>query len=199
MRDHQRGAGEAGEPALQPHRRFQVEVVRRLVQQQQVGIGEQRRRQCHAHPPAAGEFLHRPRLRRLIEAETGQDGGGAGRGGVGADGQQTIMQLGQAVRVRGFRLRQQRQPFRVALQHDIDQGLRTLRRLLPHRRQLRAGGEADVAAVHRQFAGDGAQQGGLAGAVAADQADAAAGVDGQVRLVQQRAAAHADDGAGNHQ
>ena len=30
-----------------------IEVVRRLVQQQQVGFGEQQRRQRHAHAPAA--------------------------------------------------------------------------------------------------------------------------------------------------
>ncbi len=64
VRDDQRRAGEARQPALQPQRRFEVEVVGRLVQQQQVGVGEQRRGQRHAHPPAAGEFRHRPRLRR---------------------------------------------------------------------------------------------------------------------------------------
>src|SRR3712207_9444485 len=52
----QHGAAEALEPALQPHRSFQVEVVGGLVQQQQVGLQEQRAGQRHAHPPAAGEL-----------------------------------------------------------------------------------------------------------------------------------------------
>ena len=60
-----------------------------------------------------------------------------------------------------------------------------------------AGGEADVSAVQRHFAGDGAQQGGLAGAVAADQADAAALVHREVGTVQDGASAKADGGAGD--
>ena len=51
----------------------------------------------------------------------------------------------------------------------------------------------------RQLAGDGAQQGGFTRAVAADQADATPRIDRQVRAIQQRAAAHADDGFGNNQ
>ncbi len=41
--------------ALEPDRPFEVEIVRRLVEQQNVGIGEQRRRQRHSHAPAARE------------------------------------------------------------------------------------------------------------------------------------------------
>ena len=59
------------------------------------------------------------------------------------------------------------------------------------------GGQPDVAAVQRHLAGDGAQQGGLAGAVAADQADAAALVHGEVGAVQDAAPAEADGGAGD--
>ena len=59
VRDQQHGAGEAGEPGLQPQRGFQVEVVGRFVEQQQVGGGEQRGGEGHAHPPAAGELLDR--------------------------------------------------------------------------------------------------------------------------------------------
>ena len=47
------------------------------------------------------------------------------------------------------------------------------------------------------LAGDGAQQRGFAGAVAADQADAAAGIDREIGPVQQGAATKADDGTGN--
>ena len=41
---------------LQPERAFEVEIVGRLVEQQQVGLGEQRGGERHPHPPAAGEF-----------------------------------------------------------------------------------------------------------------------------------------------
>ncbi len=59
MGNDQRRAGKARQPTFQPHRRFQVEVVGRLVQQQQVGVGEQRRGQGDAHSPATRK-LRRP-------------------------------------------------------------------------------------------------------------------------------------------
>ena len=95
VRDQQHRAGEAGEPGLQPQRGFQVEVVGRFVEQQQVGVGEQRGGERHAHAPAAGEFLDRARLRGLVEAQAGEDGGGAGRGGIGADRAQAFVDLGE--------------------------------------------------------------------------------------------------------
>ena len=185
VRDHQGGAGEFGEPGFQPQRGFQVQMVGRLVQQQQVGLGEQGGGQRHAHAPAAGKAVHRPRLGGGVEAEAGQDGGGAGGGGVGADGAQPLMDFGQPVGRRGVGLGQQGQPLGVALQHDIDQRGLALGRFLLDAAHAGAAGQADFAAIHRDVAGDGAQQGGFAGAVAADEADAPAGIDGQRRLVKQ--------------
>ena len=52
-------------------------------------------------------------------------------------------------------------------------------------------GEADIAAVHLEVAGDGFEEGGFAGAVAADEADSAALVHGEVRAFEEGAAAHA--------
>ena len=105
VRDQQHRAGEAGEPGLQPQRGFQVEVVGRFVEQQQVGGGEQRGGERHAHAPAAGEFLDRAGLRGLVEAEAGEDGGGAGRGGIGADRAQAFVDLGEPDGRRRCRLR----------------------------------------------------------------------------------------------
>ena len=122
VRDQQCGAGEAGEPAFQPERCLQVEVVGRFVEQQQVGVGEQRGRQGHAHAPAAGEFLDRARLGGLVEAQAGEDGGGAGRSCIGADRAQAFVDLGQAVRFGGVRLGEQCEAFGVALQHGVEQG-----------------------------------------------------------------------------
>src|SRR3569623_617002 len=45
------------EMVLEPERAFEIEIVGRLVEQQQLGSGEQRCGQCHAHSPAAGELL----------------------------------------------------------------------------------------------------------------------------------------------
>ena len=63
--DHR--AFEALEPGFQPDQRVQVQVVGRLVQQQQVGRAHQRARQLQPHAPAAGEAVHR-RV-ELVDAE----------------------------------------------------------------------------------------------------------------------------------
>ena len=47
------------EPVLEPQHGVEVEVVRRLVEQQQVGARHQRLREVQAHAPAAGEARHR--------------------------------------------------------------------------------------------------------------------------------------------
>ena len=51
---------ELGKVVLQPHDRRQVEVVRRLVQKEHVGLDEQRRRKSHADAPAPRELAQRP-------------------------------------------------------------------------------------------------------------------------------------------
>ena len=60
--DDDDGARIVGEMVFQPERAFEVEVVCRLVQQQQVGGRKQRRGQRHAHPPATGKFRAWPVL-----------------------------------------------------------------------------------------------------------------------------------------
>src|SRR3546814_6609333 len=75
----------ASQEAFQPHRRLQVEVVGRLVEQQQVGVREEQRRKRDAHLPPAREAVERLCLHRLVEAEADQDARGARRCGVGVD------------------------------------------------------------------------------------------------------------------
>jgi hypothetical protein len=93
--------------------------------------------------------------------------------------------------VRGFGFRQQRAAFAIRLQHDLEQALRTIRCFLrqpsdtPARRQL------DGAVLGRHIARDHVEQRGLAGAVAADQADPGAGNDAGGGAFQKRAAAYA--------
>ena len=174
-------------------------MVGRLVEQQQVGGGEQGGRECHAHAPAAGELIDRARLLFGIEAEAGEDGGGAGGCGVGTYGAEALVDFRQAVRVGGLQLAQQRQPFRVAFQHGVEQRGASGRGGLLHLRHAGAGGEADLAAIEPEFARDGAQQRGLACTVAPDQADAPPGFHGEVGAVQQRAATHAQGEARNGQ
>ena len=58
MRDGDDGALVVGEEPLEPEHRLGVEVVRRLVEQQQVGRGEQQAAERHAAALAAGERRH---------------------------------------------------------------------------------------------------------------------------------------------
>lgn len=82
---------------LQPDRRFEVEVVGRLVEQQQFRLGEQYPGERHAHAPAAGEVAARPRLRLGVETQARQDLGRPGRGRMGVDVSQPSVDLGDAV------------------------------------------------------------------------------------------------------
>ena len=59
MRDDDDRAGVLAQRLLEPLDRFGVEVVGRLVQQQQVGLFQQGHAQGHAAPLAAGELSHR--------------------------------------------------------------------------------------------------------------------------------------------
>src|SRR5918995_772492 len=52
--DHHR-IGIIANEALQPDRAFEIEVIRRFVEKQNVGRGEQGSRERHPHPPPAGK------------------------------------------------------------------------------------------------------------------------------------------------
>ena len=196
VRDHQRGAGEAREPGLQPQRRFQVEVVGRLVEQQQVGVGEQRGGERHAHAPAAGEFAA-PGAAGRLRRSRGRRGwrprapARPRRRWRRSRSWISARRWGSAVSASC----QQCEALGVALQHGVEQGGVAGRGLPARRWPGGRGRQADVAAVERNVADDRAQQGGFAGTVAADQADAAAGVNREVGGVEQGAAAEADGGA----
>ena len=72
VRGHEQGAVEGLEERLEPHDRLEVEVVRGLVHQQDVGPAEQHPGQGHAHLPAAGEGAHVAVDALVVEAEAVQ-------------------------------------------------------------------------------------------------------------------------------
>ena len=188
--DDQQGSLPVGKVGLQPHGRFQVQVVGRLVQQQEIGPGEQGASQCHAHAPAAGKFRTGPRLCRLVETQAGQDAGGAGGGGLRLDVGEAVVNLGDAGGVmRRFRLGQQGGAFLVGGQDRVDQAGRPARRFLGHGGDARTAAHGDRPGVRVQVAQDQLEQGRLAGAVAPNQAHLVAlgHVDG--RPVEQKPAA----------
>ena len=60
--DHDHRARVAGNVIFEPERPFEVEIIGRLVEQEQVGLREERCRERHPHAPAAGEFRARALL-----------------------------------------------------------------------------------------------------------------------------------------
>jgi hypothetical protein len=51
MRDHQQRARIASQPVLQPHHGVEIQVISRLIEQQQVTATHQRLRKVEAHAP----------------------------------------------------------------------------------------------------------------------------------------------------
>ena len=188
--DQDQGAGRGLEVALKPECRLQVQVVGRLVQEQQVGRREEQGGQGDAHAPAARQGVDGTLLGRLVEAEAGQDLGRPGRRALGADRGQALVDLGQAVGRGGLGGGQQLAALAVGDQDGLQQTLRAARRLLGDRADPRRPRHDDLAQVGLQLAGQQLQQGRLAAAVAADQADPPALVQAQRGVLEQRASGH---------
>ena len=212
--DHHDAALVRAQEVAQPGDRVGVEVVGRLVEQQRGRVGEQDPGQLDPAPLAAGQ-----RAQRLVEhpvgqAEVGADPGGLGLGRVAAERGEAVLQpavpahdrvLGRVVGGLGqldlglLQLVQQGvQPaggqHPVAGEHGEIAGARILRQVA----DLAA--PVDAAVVRQRLAGQHAQGAGLAGAVAADQPDAVAGLDAQGRAGQQDAGAgtQLQGGCGDH-
>ncbi len=67
VRDDDQRAVVAAEELLEPVDRVEVEVVGRLVEQQRLGMAEERLRQQHAHLLSALQLAHRPLVQRVRE------------------------------------------------------------------------------------------------------------------------------------
>ncbi len=162
-------------------------MVGRLVEQQQVGLSEQDRRQRHPHPPAAGQFVERLALHRVIEAEPGEDARRPARRRIGVDLDEPRFDLGGAQRRRpGFALGQQAGALAIGGEHRIVRGCGAARRLLSEKSDAAAARQLDRAVLGLQHPADQIEQGRFADAVAADQPDLGAFGDLRVRPVEQR-------------
>ena len=87
---------------FEPQRAFEIEIVGRLVEQQQIRLGEQGRGERDAHPPAAGELGHRPFEIGIGKAEPAQDFRGARRRPIGVDGVQALIDFGHVLGLGGL-------------------------------------------------------------------------------------------------
>ena len=158
--------------ALEPHGALEVEIIRRFVEQQEIGLGKQRSGERDTHAPAAREGVERAALGIGIEAEAGQDGAGARLGRMGVDVDQPGVQLGDAMRIgRGVGLGEQVGALAVGRDDGLQQVHRAARRLLRDGRDARPAAQLDVSVVRLDPAGDQAQERRFARAVGADEAD----------------------------
>jgi hypothetical protein len=192
VRDHHQHAGILQQPLFQPQHGVEVEVIGRLVEQQQVARHHQRARQIQAHAPAAGEFRHRTLVGFRGKAQAMQQLAGA-RGGVVA------VDLGQASGAprppRPNPRRQSRLPRPSAPCTSVSPD---------STKSIAASGSEGVSCAtlamrnlgtstgHRNrldLAEDRREQAGLAATVAADHAHAPTGVQGNIDLGQQQALA----------
>jgi len=192
--DEQHGAGVLGQERLEPLDCLDVEVVGRLVEQQHVGGGHERPRQQHPAAPAARQRVHRGvgrqpqpgqhQLDPLLDAPAValfelvlQPAHPLERTGV------AVGHLHRGVVVRGDQRAQLAEAFGDDVEHRV---VRVERHVLHQPRDPRPRRPPDRAAVGRDLAADDLQQGGLAGAVPADEGDTFTGVDRQRHVVEQR-------------
>jgi len=201
MGDDQHAAGKRKQRLLQPFDRGEIEMVGRLVEEEQIGRHDKRARQRHALLQPAREIRYRIVLGQLQAAERGLDpvleAPAVARierflqmlhplhqrdvvfGGV-------MSMRSQRVR-RGVIIDQQFRPLAQSFGHRLEHALPGPERgLLRNARQLQLRRAPDLAVIGRGKALDDIQEAGFAGAVAADQADALAGLDDEIDTIEQR-------------
>ena len=192
---------ERRELALEPLEVRDVEVVRRLVEEEQIGIAAERARQRRTRQLAAREGTERTVEVFLGEAETAHNGGRPVAPRVAAGVLEPSLRLGVAV---------QRRLGVVALRHHVLQAAQlvlerdevartgehvlTERQLLLERRPLvvqrhpRPFRKGELAAVLLGLAGEDPEQRRLAGAVRPGERDTVAALDGERNSVEEERA-----------
>ena len=174
----------ADQKILQPVDRFEIEVVGRLVEQQRLRIAEQRLRQQHAHFLAALQLAHLALVQRFGNIQAVEQDGGVALRRVAVFFADNAFEFAQphAVLVGEVGLGVQQLAFFERLPQPLvahDDGVDDAEFvegelvLAQHAELLRARDTFPSAA--RSLAGEQLHEGGLAGAVRAGQAVAAAG------------------------
>ncbi len=197
MADHDDRRAIAAQEIFQPQRRFKIEMVRRLVEQQQIRSRKQQRGEGNAHPPAARIAVERTALHLVVEAESGEDAGGAGRRAIGIDRIQPLVNCAEAVGLMAMLgLVEQRGALAVGGQHRLDRRGPAGGGVLGDVADPGVARHIDAAAVGIDQPGDHLHQRRLAGTVAADQADSATRRQRRRGAVEDGASAEAHGDAG---
>ena len=196
--DEQQRTAELDQKLLQPADGLDVEVVGGLVEQQQVGLGDQRPRQQHPALEAAGQLRElgirvQPQARQHRLDAVGV-APAASRLEPVLDARQPFQRrlravLGDPPAGRVPVAQVGGQPAQGVRDPVVDPALQVLGYRLLQPGDAQPVGNPALTAVRGQFAGDDAQQRALAGAVAAHQADPFALLQPQVGPLEQRGAA----------
>ena len=169
VRDDQQRAAEAAEPALEPDDRVEVEVVGRLVEQQQVGPARQRASEVEAHAPAAGELGDAALEVGVFEPESREQARGAGLGAVAVERRVALVQLAEArAIVRAFGVGERlldRTQLVVTVEHEVERAAVERRGLLCDRGDAPMRGHGAGAALADELAAEQGKETGLAAAV----------------------------------
>jgi len=195
---------------LEPGHRLGVEVVGGLVQQEEIGPAEQQAAEGDPAPLAARERVHAGIAGREPEGVHGDlEGAVQLPGSDGLDAVLDLALLGQeAVHLVGARRSQlfadlveapeQRRGLAHTLGHvSEDVAGRIEGRFLGEMTDREAGGEPGLPGVPIVLAGHDPQQGGLAGAVGADDADLGSRVEGKVDPLQHLAVGRVENDGGH--
>ena len=178
VRDDDERPGVAHEELAQPVDRVQVEMVRRLVQQQRLRLAEERLRQQHAHLLAALQLAHLPLVERVRNIEALQQDRGVAFGRIPvlfADDPFELAEphavvvghVGLGIELLAFC--EGRPQARVAHDHRVDDAeLVECELILAQHAEL--GGAHDIALLRRKLTGQQLHERGFAGAVRTGQA-----------------------------
>jgi len=212
MRDQQQSVGIVSEIVLEPVTGFQIEVVRRLVQQEQVRLLQQEFGQRQPHLPSAGKFVRLPLPVLFAEAKPHEHAAHFGFNRVSIAGLELMLQpmipVGHVGIFRagvvefcdamhqGFEFllhRAQLIEYRHALGKNRAPGKR--KAILRQISCSGAFGDGERAVVQRVQSGEYLHQCRLAGAVRAHQANAVVGRDQPVSILEKEFVAETFSGA----
>ena len=208
--DHDEPAAVAGQEAAQPDDRVGVEVVGRLVEQQRLGVGEQDAGQLDAATLTAGQRAQRLGEHPVGQAQVAADPGGVALGGVPAHGGELVLEpavaahrlvalgvvggLGHGHLRLGELVLQDVEA--AAGQHPVAGGDVEVAAARVLRQVADLADDVDLAGVRDPLPRQGGERGGLAGAVAPDQADAVTGLHAESGVADEDAGAGAELEAG---
>jgi hypothetical protein len=189
VRDQQQRSLVAAQPVLEPEHGIEIQVIRRLVEQQQVRAAHERLREVEPHAPAAGEAIDGLRLLYVAKAEAREQRRRAGTRAVAADRLEALVKEREVVPAVACigRFSSGERPLDVAelpvaVEHVLDRRHRRRRRFLRDVRERPARGQLDLARIRHELAADRGEEARLPAAVRPDEAHLLARVDREFRL-----------------